>query len=125
MERPDVTETILAGTTRVERVRSALRGRKLDGLLVTNPENRRYLSGFSGHDSGADSAGQLVVTDSDVALITDGRYIEQAAHECPGLRVIHRQAELPPLAVQTLVELGARRVGVEAEHLTLSQWEDF
>jgi Xaa-Pro aminopeptidase len=125
MERPDVTETILAGTARVERVRSALRERELDGLLVTNPENRRYLSGFSGHDSGADSAGQLVVTDSDIVLITDGRYIEQAARECPGLRVIHRQAEVPPLAAQTLVELGARRIGVEAEHLTLAHWEDF
>jgi Xaa-Pro aminopeptidase len=121
----DVTEAILAITNRVERVRAALRERELDGLLVTNPENRRYLSGFSGHDSGADSAGMFVVTASDSALITDGRYIEQAASECPGLRVIHRQAELSPLVAQTLGDLGAHRVGVEAEHLTVALWEDF
>jgi len=125
MERPDVTDTLLAGTSRVERARSTLRERELDALVVSNPENRRYLSGFSGHDSGADSAGLLVVTGGDAALITDGRYIEQAAHECPGLRIIQRQAELPPLVARTLVELGARRVGVEAEHLTVSLWEDF
>jgi Xaa-Pro aminopeptidase len=121
----DVSEAILATTNRVERVRTAMRERNLDGLLVTNPENRRYLSGFSGHDSGADSAGIFVVTAADSALITDGRYIEQAASDCPGLRVIHRQAELAPLVAQTLVELGAHHVGVEAEHVTVALWEDF
>ncbi len=121
----DTAEVILATTRRVERVRDAMRERDLDGLLVTNPENRRYLTGFTGHDSGADSAGLLVVTSGDVALITDGRYIEQAAEECPGLRVVHRQAELAPLVGRTLAEMAAKRVGVEAEHLTVALWEDF
>jgi Xaa-Pro aminopeptidase len=120
----DVTETILAPTRRLERLRATMRERDLDGLLVTNPENRRYLSGFSGQDSGADSAGQLVVTLDAIALITDGRYTEQAAEECPGLRLIQRHAELPPLVAQTLAELGAHRVGVEAAHLTVALWED-
>src|SRR5262245_47725548 len=104
---------------RLARLRAALAAQNLDAFLVTNPENRRYLSGFTGHDSGADSAGALVVTGDQVTLITDGRYLEQAAHECPGLRVVKREGEFAPLAAETIAETGAGRVGFEAAHVTV------
>jgi Xaa-Pro aminopeptidase len=110
--------------TRVERLRAALHDQGLDAFLVTNPENRRYLSGFTGHDSGADSAGALVVTGEGVTLITDGRYTEQAENECPGLRFVKREGEFAPLAAQTLIDLGARRIGFEAAHLTVALRDD-
>ena len=110
--------------TRLERLRAALRDQRLDAFLVTNPENRRYLSGFTGHDSGADSAGALVVTGEGVTLITDGRYTEQAENECPGLRIVKREGEFAPLAAQTLIDLGARRLGFEAAHMTVALRDD-
>jgi Xaa-Pro aminopeptidase len=119
-----VSDRILSLTGRVERLRAALRDSNLDAFLVSNPENRRYLSGFTGHDSGADSAGTLLVTLTEIALLTDGRYTEQATNECPGLRLIKRDGEFAPLAAATLIELGARRVGFEATHVTVALRED-
>lgn len=109
---------------RVERLRDRLRDQRLDAFLVTNPENRRYLSGFTGHDSGADSAGALIVTPNETVLITDGRYVEQAEHEAPGLRLVKREGEFAPVAAKMLRELGARRVGFEATHVTVAQRDD-
>jgi len=109
---------------RLGRVRGSVRERGLDALLVTNPENRRYLSGFTGHDSGADSAGALYVTQSDVVLITDGRYVEIAEHECPGLRIVQRQGDFASAAAAVVVESGARTIGFEAAHVTVALRDD-
>ncbi|MGH2485148.1 MAG: M24 family metallopeptidase, partial [Ktedonobacterales bacterium] len=119
-----VSDRILTLTSRVERLRAALRDSNIDAFLVSNPENRRYLSGFTGHDSGADSAGTLVVTLTQIALLTDGRYTEQATNECPALRLIKRDGEFAPLAAATLIELGAHRAGFEATHVTVALRDD-
>lgn len=51
-----------------------------DLVLVTDLVNVRYLTGFTG------SNGALVLrADADAVLVTDGRYREQAAQQCPGL----------------------------------------
>ncbi|HEX6798160.1 MAG TPA: Xaa-Pro peptidase family protein [Ktedonobacterales bacterium] len=119
-----IAEPLTAFERRVERLRDRLREQQLDAFLVTNPENRRYLSGFTGHDSGADSAGALVITPNETVLITDGRYLEQAEHEAPGLRLVKREGEFAPVAAKTLRELGARRVGFEAAHVTVALRDD-
>ena len=124
MTVPHVPEALTAHTRRLERLREQLAKQELDSILVTNPENRRYLSGFTGADSGADSAGALIVSANDVVLITDGRYTEQAANECPGLRVVRRDGEFAPTAAKVLIELGARRTGLEAAHATVALQED-
>ena len=111
-------------TNRIRQLRETLIAERLNALLVTNPENRRYLSGFTGHDSGADSAGVLVVTPSDVILITDGRYIEQAERECPGLTIRRREAALAPIVAESLVASGIGTYGIEATHLTVAALDD-
>ena len=50
---------------RVERLREAIAQQSLDALIVTQPQNRRYLSGFTG------SAGVLVVSQDAALLATD------------------------------------------------------
>lgn len=124
MTLPHIPEALTAHTHRIERLREQLTKQGLDSILVTNPENRRYLSGFTGADSGADSAGALIVSANDIVLITDGRYTEQAANECPGLRVVRRDGEFAPVAAKLLIELGARRTGLEAAHATVALQED-
>lgn len=119
-----VTDRVSTHQNRIERLRAALAEHHLDAILITNPENRRYLSGFTGHDSGTDSAGTLVVAATDVALITDGRYIEQATTECPGLRIVKREGSSAPVIADALTTLGAHRVGFEAAHATVAVIED-
>lgn len=124
VETTDITSRILRLTERVERLRAALREQNLDAFLVSNPENRRYLTGFTGHDSNADSAGTLIVTLDALALITDGRYSEQAEKECPGLRIILREGEFAATAATALLDIGAHRIGFEATHVTVAARDD-
>lgn len=99
--------------SRIARLRAEMPGAEVDTMLVSAPANRRYLSGFSG------SNGSLIITKTDAVLATDFRYVEQAASESPDFR-IHRieggKAWLPAL----LAELGTRKMGVEASHMTLA-----
>ena len=63
---------------RLSGLRNTLEEKSLEALLVTEMENVRYLSGFTGS-----SAVAVVMLDKSV-LITDGRYREQAHLEAPG-----------------------------------------
>jgi Xaa-Pro aminopeptidase len=64
--------------SRADRVSVRLAEHGLDALLVTDPFNLRYVTGFTG------SSG-LAVVGSDVRrFVTDFRYVEQARHEVQG-----------------------------------------
>jgi Xaa-Pro aminopeptidase len=85
-----------------------------DALLVTGPENRRYLTGFTG------SAGMVLLVGGDALLVTDGRYVEQATEEAPGCRVV-RHAPEPFDTLRELVQAaGLRTLGFEKEHVTFA-----
>lgn len=102
---------------RLENLRAVLEREQLDALLITNPQNRRYLSGFTG------SAGFLLITPERALLLSDFRYRDQAAVEAPGweFRLI-KPPEMPEtlLIARTIAEYGMQRVGFEAGHLTVA-----
>lgn len=90
--------------------------RKLDGLLVSLPENRRYLSGFSAEDTSiAESAGGLLIpTHSPPLLLTDFRYRQQAQNEAVGFGVEIYTAGLQVLLKKLLISLGIKRLAFES-----------
>jgi Xaa-Pro aminopeptidase len=100
---------------------AALRGRlvdlELDGLLVTGPENIRYLSGFSG------SLGYLVIGTSAAEILGDSRYWLQMEAEAPGFTLVRSGPShgLWALIAERLKALGLRRVGFESQQLTVDQ----
>jgi Xaa-Pro aminopeptidase len=107
-------------TERVARLRAGLEERNLDGLLVSQPESRYYLSGYSGHDlPPRDSAGYLLITADKELLLTDPRTTEQAEHESPDFEVITYTtgSHGPDLVASTAAQLGARRLAFESFHL--------
>ena len=69
---------------RVEALRSLLRERGLDAVVVTKEVNLFYFSGFRGDDT------TLVITPQRLILITDNRYTEQAKQQA---KAQHRQRE--------------------------------
>ncbi len=79
---------------RLENVRAVLAREGLDALLVTQLQNMRYLSGFTG------SAGILIVTPELALLATDFRYYEQVKLQAPGWRLV----EVKGAGYQTLTE---------------------
>lgn len=103
---------------RVERLRARMAEMGLEAFLVSTPENRRYLSGFTG------SAGYLFISHKDAVLATDFRYVEQAGRQAPVFRVERIGGELdwlPRLASQ----VGAERIGFESTHVTVAQHTAF
>ena len=54
---------------RIKNLRSKLEPLAIDGILIYQPENRKYLSSFNG------SSGYLLITAADAVLATDFRYV--------------------------------------------------
>src|SRR5262245_42089672 len=108
--------------TRLEKFRQLMTEQKLDGFLVTQPENRRYLSGFTG------SSGVLLITQERQAVATDSRYYQQVRRQCPTWELLEVGHDFVGQMLELLrqFELGARKVGFETAHTTiatLNSWE--
>ncbi len=97
---------------RIEAVKAVLGGNRLDGLLITKPQNWQYLCGFTG------TTGVLIMTAADNYLITDFRYLDQAREEACGVHVIQPFALLEDAVAAQVARLGLKRLGVEGDHLT-------
>jgi Xaa-Pro aminopeptidase len=104
---------------RRDKLLSLVRQEGLDGLLVTHPVNVTYLTGFSGE------ASYLVLTDDKTILVSDGRFVEQLAEECPDLETLIRTTSqtIADAAVSALGSVHARTVGFESGHLTVADFE--
>lgn len=98
-------------------LRERLAEEELDALLVSQPENRRYLSGFTG------SAGVLIISDEKAFLATDFRYYTQASEEAPAFELVEVGYKLTDHLADLLADAGAGRVGFESEHLTVAGYE--
>ena len=87
----------------------------VDGLLVTDLVNVRYLTGFTGSN-----AALLVHVDGDAQsrLCTDGRYRAQVAAEVPDLETVIERACALTLA-GLAAELGIGALGFESDHVTV------
>lgn len=101
---------------RLAGVRSALRARDLDGILVQKPENRRYLSGFTGSNGG------LFIDSRRALLLTDFRYIEQASSESPHFEVVRVEKSILEGLSEVLQGLEMFRLGFEGDYLTYQQY---
>ncbi len=108
--------------TRLAKLRARLKKEKLDGLLVSLPANRRYLSGFLPDDGQwGESSGSLLITPTDAVIFTDFRYEltarGQAGYFTPR---IHRQGLAAELA-EVLKSTWVKRLGFEADALLVEQ----
>jgi Xaa-Pro aminopeptidase len=104
---------------RRQRLARQLASEGIDLLLVSNPVNVSYLTNFGGDSS------YLLVGGKRAVLISDGRFTEQIAEECPGLEALIRPASKPlqDTAAETITRLDANAVGFESGHLTVSDFE--
>ncbi|MGB9292962.1 MAG: Xaa-Pro peptidase family protein [Desulfobaccales bacterium] len=111
---PDTSESL-----RLPALRDLLSPKDLDAILISGPENRRYLSGFSADDP---DWGVLLITQAAALLITDFRYQIWARQEAPAFRIEVYRQDLGQSLAQFFKELGVRRLGFEAAHLSYRQY---
>jgi Xaa-Pro aminopeptidase len=99
---------------RLKQLRRKLAEEELEAILISQPENRRYLSGFDG------SAGLLLITRRDAILATDFRYLEQAQKQAPDYKIIRTGGETEKWLARLLDELNLSQLGFEADHVSYS-----
>jgi len=106
--------------SRLEKVREALAAQDLDAIIVTQPENRRYVSGFTGSDA-------LILISAEHALLaTDSRYYEQVARQAPHFRLVKMETSKTGSLLNEMVhDIEATRVGFESHHVTVAAHEEW
>jgi Xaa-Pro aminopeptidase len=103
---------------RLGQLRESLKAEQLDGMVVTQPENRRYLSGYTGSD------GTLFLSPDRAVLITDFRFTEQASREAPRYEVVEALPDVLPAELARLArDTGAQRVAFESHHVSVATAE--
>lgn len=107
---------------RVAHVRAHLAEAQVDALLVSHPPNLTYLTGLRA------SAGCLVLAEDRVWLVLDFRYAAEGEAAAEQLRAVGAELQVADRSLEeALADLvrgaGLARVGVEAAHLPVRQFE--
>ncbi len=99
---------------KLDRVRERLEQTGVDGILITNAQNRRYLTGFTG------SAGIVVITKTVANLYVDFRYVEQAHSQVKDFAVIElsRETTIFEEVAKMTNRLGMASLGFEEGNVT-------
>jgi Xaa-Pro aminopeptidase len=100
---------------RIQNLQKLIRRNALDGLLVTSPADWFYLTGFTGE------AGVLIADRRGLTLVTDGRFLVQAAEELSGVAVVEQREGLFRTCGEVLKRAKRRRVGFDGNQLTVNQ----
>ena len=102
---------------RIRKLRQILGKKEIDGIFVSQPENRYYLSGFNG------SSGYLLLTSQSTILATDFRYIEQAKAQAPDYEIFQITNNISNWFPQLATELNLRQLGFEARDITFAMYQ--
>jgi len=94
--------------SRVARIREALQKKRLDGFLVTDIYNVRYLTGFTG------SSGFALITKKDCILLTDFRYKEQSEKETQSWDIVIEKGSRIDLFRDLCKKTGIKKLGFES-----------
>ena len=103
---------------RLEKMLAAAGVGPKEGVLIHNPSNMFYLSGYTGE-------GLLAVGNGFQAIVTDLRYTEQAERQAPGFQVmmVEKGVSHAALAARLFAEHGVKAVRYEDNQVTVRAFE--
>lgn len=98
----------------------------IDGVLIRNPNNIRYISGYGQKNSYA------LITYKNNYLLTDGRYTELAEKTCKGFEIINwqkevsvnREGKIKKIINDIIRKEKIKRLGFEAEYTTYKEFTE-
>ncbi len=99
---------------RRERLRAKIVEQNLDGALITNINNVRHLTGFTG------SSAMMMITPGKDFFLTDFRYTSQAQAEVIGPKIIEYKEPTAPV-IQLAREEKMATLGFEADHVSVTK----
>jgi Xaa-Pro aminopeptidase len=100
---------------RLAKLRQTLADNNLDAIVISQPENRRYLSDFTG------TRGVLFISHEWAILAVPFVYLEQARKQAPVVEVVRFQREFAEVWPGLVAEVNVRRVAFESAHLTVAE----
>ncbi len=104
------------GIRRLRKLRASITEKVLDALLISQPENLHYLSGFTG------SSGWLLISGQNAILATDFRYTEQAKGESADFEIIQTKGELRDWLPGLVSDFGWHKLGFEANSVSFDSY---
>jgi Xaa-Pro aminopeptidase len=104
---------------KIEKLRADFSALGIDGILITSPYNRRFVSNFTG------SAGAVLISAEQAQFITDFRYVEQASKQCSEFEVVKFSSSIPQEVAEQAKKLGIQRLGYEEDYLTVSSFKSY
>lgn len=105
--------------TNLDLVRGAISAVGIPALLVTDPTNIAWLTGFTG------TFARVIVTPTDALFITDSRYTIQADEQ---VTIMRRVSFASPKSgdeflAENVAALGVTKLGFESGSVTYAQWQ--
>ncbi|MBS9337421.1 aminopeptidase P family protein [Fructobacillus parabroussonetiae] len=96
---------------RIAKLQKLLKQLDLQGMIITNGSNMRYLTGFTG----GTGDGVLVVSLADAAFMTDARYENEYVDAMPEGVSLNVTRAYYQVAVEKVVAFGIKKLGFEAD----------
>ena len=103
---------------RLIKIREKFNKSDIDAILITKRENYIYLSGFTG------TSAHLLITKENAFLITDFRYVQQAARQAPLYKIVKYQGDVAVEINNLLTRLAIKKLGFEADDISYSKYLD-
>lgn len=104
----------------IDTLTASIQNENLDAILITNPINRRYITGFTG------TAGVVLITKNNERLfITDFRYVEQATEQAKGFTIVEHKKAIE-IEIQNQIEKHhIKSLGFEKNDVTYAAYESY
>lgn len=99
---------------KVDKLREQFAAAGINGMLITNGQNRRYLTNFTG------TYGVVLISNDQAKLLTDFRYTAQAAAQATDFEIVFLPAKESVYSevARLAEEMGITKLGFEEDNLT-------
>lgn len=104
---------------RLQNLRNKMKSINTEAVLITKRENYMYMSGFTG------TSAVLFITESKAVLLTDFRYVEQAAVQAPEYEVIQFMGSFAGELNSLIEKEGIKKLSFEDNHLTFAEYGEY
>ncbi|CAM3338485.1 M24 family metallopeptidase [Vagococcus fessus] len=101
---------------RIEKLRVKMQEAELESFLITSPYNLRYLTGFTG------TTGLAVITKKEAYFVSDFRYAEQVAKQCPDYTFIQNMGPIFDEVAKIIKSDDLMNMAFEEEHMSFSTY---
>lgn len=105
--------------SRVERLKTLFSAKEIDGVMITKAENRRYITGFTG------SSGVVIISGDRQVLVTDFRYLEQAATQAPNFELADGSSDIIGKVKEVVADLKIQNLGFEAMGMSYFEYQEY